>query len=38
MDQFDRAERIYYGLEEAASEKEEKKLKIIYRVSMIEGI
>lgn len=36
MDQFDRAERIYYGLEEAASEKEEKKLKIIYRVSMIE--
>lgn len=37
MDQFDRTERIYYGMEKAASEKEEQKLKRIYRVSMIDG-
>ncbi|WBF07834.1 MULTISPECIES: lysine--tRNA ligase [Methanothermobacter] len=36
MDQFDRTERIYYGMEDAASEKEEQKLRNIYRVSMIE--
>lgn len=36
MDQFDRTERIYYGMEEAASEKEDQKLRNIYRVSMIE--
>ncbi len=35
IEQFDRTERIYYGLESAASEKEFEKLKKIYKVSMI---
>ncbi|MDP3066060.1 MAG: lysine--tRNA ligase [Methanobacteriaceae archaeon] len=35
IDQYDRVERIYYGIEEAASDKEEEKLKKIYEVSQI---
>lgn len=36
IEQYDRVERIYYGEEEAASEKEEEKLKKIYEASQIE--
>ena len=36
IDQYDRVERIYYGKEEAASQKEEEKLKKIYEVSQID--
>ena len=35
IDQYDRVERIFYGAEEAASEKEMDKLKKIYDVSQI---
>ncbi len=35
IEQYDRVERIYYGAEEAASEKEKEKLKKIYEVSQI---
>jgi lysyl-tRNA synthetase class 1 len=35
IDQYDRVERIFYGTEEAASEKEKEKLKKIYEVSQI---
>jgi lysyl-tRNA synthetase, class I len=35
IEQYDRVERIYYGAEEAASEKEREKLKKIYEVSQI---
>ncbi|NYB50947.1 MAG: lysine--tRNA ligase [Methanobacteriaceae archaeon] len=35
IDQYDRVERIFYGVEEAASEKEMEKLKKIYEVSQI---
>ncbi len=35
IDQYDRVERIYYGKEEAASQKEEEKLRKIYEVSQI---
>ena len=35
VEQFDRVEQIYFGKEEAASEKEEKKLKTIYKMSQI---
>ena len=35
IDQYDRIERIYYGEDEAASAKEEEKLKKIYEISMI---
>jgi lysyl-tRNA synthetase class 1 len=35
IEQYDRVERIYYGMEEAASEKEAKKLKKIYEISQI---
>ncbi|HMK54752.1 MAG TPA: lysine--tRNA ligase [Methanobacteriaceae archaeon] len=35
IDQYDRVERIYYGKEEAASDKEEEKLKKIYEVSQV---
>ncbi|PKL71655.1 MAG: lysine--tRNA ligase, partial [Methanobacteriales archaeon HGW-Methanobacteriales-2] len=35
IDQYDRVERIYYDIEEAASEKEMEKLKKIYEVSQI---
>ncbi len=36
IEQYDRVERIYYGAEEAASEKEEEKLRKIYEASQIE--
>ena len=36
IEQYDRVERIYYGAEEASSEKEEEKLKKIYEASQIE--
>lgn len=36
IDQYDRVERIYYGKEEPASEKEGKKLRKIYEISQIE--
>lgn len=36
IDQYDRVERIYYGKEEPASEKEGTKLKKIYEASQIE--
>ena len=36
IDQYDRVERIYYGAEEPASEKEEEKGKKIYEISQIE--
>ncbi|GAB4306954.1 MAG: lysine--tRNA ligase [Methanobacteriaceae archaeon] len=35
MDQYDRVERIYFNKEEAASDKEEEKLKKIYDISKI---
>jgi lysyl-tRNA synthetase class 1 len=35
IEQYDRVERIYYGMEEAASEKEAEKLKKIYEISQI---
>ncbi len=35
IDQFDRVEKIYFGKEQAASGKEEKKLKKIYEMSQI---
>jgi len=35
MEQYDRVERIYFNKEEAASEKEEEKLKKIYDISKI---
>ena len=35
IEQYDRVERIYYGAEEAASEKEEEKLRKIYEASQI---
>jgi len=35
IEQYDRVERIYYGVEEASSEKEEEKLKNIYEASQI---
>ncbi|MBU4535909.1 MAG: lysine--tRNA ligase [Euryarchaeota archaeon] len=37
VEQFDRVEQIYFGEEQAASEKEEKKLKKIYQVSQIQN-
>jgi len=36
IEQYDRVERIYYGTEEASSDKEKEKLKKIYEVSQIE--
>lgn len=36
IDQYDRIERIYYGTEEPASQKEEEKAKKIYEISQIE--
>jgi lysyl-tRNA synthetase, class I len=36
IEQYDRVERIYYGEEEASSDKEEQKLKKIYEASQIE--
>jgi lysyl-tRNA synthetase class 1 len=36
IEQYDRVERIYYGAEEASSDKEEEKLKKIYESSQIE--
>ena len=36
IEQYDRVERIYYGAEEASSEKEEEKLKKIYEASQID--
>lgn len=36
IDQYDRVERIYFGTEDAASEKEEEKSKKIYEISQIE--
>ncbi|MDO9043702.1 MAG: lysine--tRNA ligase [Methanobacteriaceae archaeon] len=36
VEQFDRVEQIYFGKEEAASEKEEGKLKKIYQMSQIQ--
>lgn len=36
IDQYDRIERIYYGAEDPASEKEEEKSKKIYEISQIE--
>ncbi|MGO9388028.1 MAG: lysine--tRNA ligase [Methanobacterium sp.] len=35
IEQYDRVERIYYNIEEAASEKEAEKLKKIYEISQI---
>jgi len=35
IEQFDRVEQIYFGKEEAASDKEEKKLKKIYQMSQL---
>ena len=35
IEQYDRVERIYYNMEEAASEKEAEKLKKIYEISQI---
>ena len=36
IEQYDRVERIYFGAEEASSDKEEEKLKKIYEASQIE--
>ena len=36
IDQYDRVERIYYGAEEPASEKEEDKSKKIYEISQVQ--
>jgi lysyl-tRNA synthetase class 1 len=36
IEQYDRVERIYYGAEEASTDKEEEKLKRIYEASQIE--
>jgi lysyl-tRNA synthetase, class I len=36
IEQYDRVERIYYGAEEASSDKEEEKLKKIYESAQIE--
>ena len=36
IEQYDRVERIYYDMEEAASEKEAEKLKKIYEISQIQ--
>ena len=36
IEQYDRVERIYFGSEEASSDKEEEKLKKIYEASQIE--
>ncbi len=36
IDQYDRIERIYFGAEDPASEKEEEKAKKIYEISQIE--
>ncbi len=36
IDQYDRIERIYYGVEEPASQKEEEKSRKIYEISQIE--
>lgn len=36
IEQYDRVERIYYGAEEASSDKEKEKLKKIYEASQIE--
>jgi lysyl-tRNA synthetase class 1 len=36
IDQYDRVERIYYGFEDPASQKEEEKAKKIYEISQIE--
>lgn len=36
VDQYDRVERIYYGFEDPASQKEEEKAKTIYEISQIE--
>ncbi|MGZ7210326.1 MAG: lysine--tRNA ligase, partial [Methanobacterium sp.] len=36
IDQYDRVERIYYGTENPASEKEVEKVKKIYKISQIE--
>ncbi len=36
IEQYDRVERIYYGEEEASSDKEKQKLKKIYEASQIE--
>jgi lysyl-tRNA synthetase class 1 len=38
IDQYDRVERIYYDVEEAASEKESEKLKKIYQASQINPV
>ncbi|MGB9936142.1 MAG: lysine--tRNA ligase [Methanobacterium sp.] len=35
-DQYDRVERIYYGAEEPASQKEEEKSKKIYEIAQVE--
>ena len=36
IDQYDRVERIYYGFEDPASQKEEEKSKKIYEISQVE--
>jgi lysyl-tRNA synthetase class 1 len=36
IEQYDRVERIYYGAEEASSDKEQEKLKKIYEAAQIE--
>jgi len=36
IDQYDRIERIYYGMEEPASSKEEEKVRKIYEISQVE--
>jgi len=36
IEQYDRVERIYYGVEESSSDKEKEKLKKIYEVAQIE--
>ena len=38
MDQYDRVERINYGIEEASNDKEKDKLSKIYEVSQINGV
>ncbi|MGC9517624.1 MAG: lysine--tRNA ligase [Methanomicrobiales archaeon] len=38
IEQYDRVERIYFNEDEAASEKEEEKLKKIYDISKIEDL
>jgi lysyl-tRNA synthetase class 1 len=35
IEQFDKVEKVYYGVEDAPSEKEEKKFKTIYEISKL---